>query len=212
MTAIDFGKNGGLVPAILQDYRTNQVLMLGYMNEEAYELTVSEGVAWFYSRSKGRLWKKGETSGNLQEVVKIELDCDQDTLLVQVRPTGPTCHTGSQSCFGDDFFNLNILEKTVVDKVGNPKEGSYTSYLMEQGLDKILKKCGEEMTEVVIAAKNAQAGQGNDELVSETSDLLYHLFVLLVERGLSLTDIEATLNARHGQEHTYSVRKEIEDY
>lgn len=181
MTAIDFGKNGGLVPAILQDYRTNQVLMLGYMNEEAYELTVTEGVAWFYSRSKGRLWKKGETSGNLQEVVKIELDCDQDTLLVQVRPIGPTCHTGSQSCFGDDFFNLNILEKTVVDKVGNPKEGSYTSYLMEQGLDKILKKCGEEMTEVVIAAKNAQAGQGNNELVSETSDLLYHLFVLLVE-------------------------------
>lgn len=212
MTAIDFGKNDGLVPAILQDYRTNQVLMLGYMNQEAYELTVSEGVAWFYSRSKGRLWKKGETSGNVQEVVNIELDCDQDTLLVQVRPTGPTCHTGSQSCFGDDFFNLNILEKTVADKVDNPQEGSYTTYLTDQGLDKILKKCGEEMTEVVIAAKNAQAGQGNDELVSETSDLLYHLLVLLAERGLSLTDIEATLKARHGQDHTYSVRKEIDNY
>lgn len=212
MTAIDFSKNGGLVPAILQDYRTKQVLMLGYMNQEAYELTVSEGVAWFYSRSKERLWKKGESSGNVQEVVKIDLDCDQDTLLVQVRPTGPTCHTGSQSCFGDDYFNLNILEKTVADKIGNPQEGSYTSYLMTKGLDKILKKCGEEMTEVVIAAKNAAAGQGNAELIAETSDLLYHLLVLLVERGLSLSDIETLLKARHGQEHTYSERKTIDHY
>lgn len=212
MTAIDFSKNDGLVPAILQDAESKQVLMLGYMNQEAYDLTVSEGVAWFYSRSKERLWKKGETSGNTQEVVKIDLDCDQDTLLVQVRPKGPTCHTGTQSCFGDDYFNLNMLEKTVKQKIDNPKEGSYTTYLMEKGLDKILKKVGEEATEVIIAAKNAEAGQGTDELVDETSDLLYHLLVLLAERGLSLSEIEAKLNARHGQEHTYSERKEIKYY
>lgn len=144
MTAIDFSKNDGLVPAILQDAESKQVLMLGYMNQEAYDLTVSEGVAWFYSRSKERLWKKGETSGNTQEVVKIDLDCDQDTLLVQVRPKGPTCHTGTQSCFGDDYFNLNMLEKTVKQKIDNPKEGSYTTYLMEKGLDKILKKLGKK--------------------------------------------------------------------
>lgn len=212
MTAIDFSKNDGLVPAILQDAESKQVLMLGYMNQEAYDLTVSEGVAWFYSRSKERLWKKGETSGNTQEVVKIDLDCDQDTLLVQVRPKGPTCHTGTQSCFGDDYFNLNMLEKTVKQKIDNPKEGSYTTYLMEKGLDKILKKVGEEATEVIIAAKNAEAGQGTDELVDETSDLLYHLLVLLAERGLSLSEIEAKLNARHGQEPTYSERKEIKYY
>lgn len=212
MTAIDFSKNDGLVPAILQDAESKQVLMLGYMNQEAYDLTVSEGVAWFYSRSKERLWKKGETSGNTQEVVKIDLDCDQDTLLVRVRPKGPTCHTGTQSCFGDDYFNLNMLEKTVKQKIDNPKEGSYTTYLMEKGLDKILKKVGEEATEVIIAAKNAEAGQGTDELVDETSDLLYHLLVLLAERGLSLSEIEAKLNARHGQEHIYSERKEIKYY
>ncbi|MEY8371480.1 bifunctional phosphoribosyl-AMP cyclohydrolase/phosphoribosyl-ATP diphosphatase HisIE [Aerococcaceae bacterium 50-4] len=212
MTGIDFEKNNGLVPAILQDYQTKQVLMLGYMNKEAYELTVKEDIAWFYSRSKERLWKKGESSGNIQKVVKIDLDCDQDTVLVQVQPMGPTCHTGSLSCFGDEYFNLNILEKTVVEKIAQPKEGSYTTYLMEKGLDKILKKCGEEMTEVVIAAKNAEAGQGNDELINESSDLLYHFLVLLAERGLSLSDIEAALKARHGQAHTYSERKEIKDY
>lgn len=212
MTAIDFDKGNGLVPAILQNVHTKQVLMMGYMNQEAYDLTVTEGVAWFYSRSKERLWKKGESSGNVQRVVNIELDCDGDTVLVQVDPTGPTCHLGTNSCFGDDYFNLPVLENTVASKVANPVEGSYTTYLTEKGLDKILKKCGEEMTEVVIAAKNAEAGQGTDELIAETSDLLYHLLVLLNQQGVSLADIEEKLSERHGQAHTYSERKDIDNY
>lgn len=209
---IDFEKNGGLVPAILQDYRTKQVLMLGYMNQEAYELTIKEKQAWFYSRSKNRLWKKGETSGNIQKLVSIEVDCDQDTLLVQVEPLGPTCHLNTQSCFGDNFFNLSILENTIRDKMNNPKEGSYTAYLQEEGLDKILKKCGEELTEVVIAAKNLEAGLGKKELISESSDLIYHLLVLLQTQGVSLSEVEDMLASRHGAEHTYSIRKTIENY
>lgn len=209
---IDFEKNGGLVPAILQDYRTKQVLMLGYMNQESYELTIKENQAWFYSRSKKRLWKKGETSGNIQKLVSIEVDCDQDTLLVQVEPLGPTCHLNTQSCFGDNFFNLSILETTIKDKMNNPKEGSYTAYLKEEGLDKILKKCGEEMTEVVIAAKNLEAGLGKKELISESSDLLYHLLVLLQYHGVSLSEVEDMLASRHGVQQTYSIRKSIEDY
>jgi phosphoribosyl-ATP pyrophosphohydrolase/phosphoribosyl-AMP cyclohydrolase len=212
MPNIDFDKNGGLVPAILQNANTKQVLMMGYMNREAYDLTVKEGVAWFYSRSKGRLWQKGETSGNVQYVVKIEEDCDNDTLLLQVNPAGPTCHLGTNSCFGDDYFNLNVLERTIGDKIANPVEGSYTNYLVTEGLDKILKKCGEEMTEVVIAAKNQVAGLSKAELLNETSDLLYHLFVLLQNQGIALDEVEAVLGQRHGQSHDYSVRKEIKNY
>ena len=137
---IDFEKENGLVPAILQHYQTKQVLMIGYMNKEAYEKTVEEKVAVFYSRSKERLWKKGETSGNIQHVKDIKLDCDGDALLITVDPDGPTCHLETQSCFGDEYFNLSILEKTVDEKMKNPKEGSYTKYLKDEGLDKILKK------------------------------------------------------------------------
>lgn len=212
MTSIDFDKNDGLVPAILQDYQTKQVLMLGYMNREAYELTVKDQVAWFYSRSKERLWKKGESSGNIQRVVKIEEDCDQDTLLIQVDPAGPTCHLNTNSCFGDDYFNLSILERTVKDKLDHPKEGSYTAYLKQEGLDKILKKCGEEMTEVIIAAKNKEAGLDKSELIDESSDLFYHMLVLLQESGVSLREVEDKLASRHGQQHSYSIRKEIENY
>lgn len=208
MENINFDKADGLVPAILQDDRTNQVLMLGYMNQEAYEKTCQEGVAWFYSRSKQRLWKKGESSGHVQSVVSIAVDCDQDSLLVRVIPKGPTCHKGTQSCFGDQFFNLATLEQTITSKLANPQEGSYTKYLMDEGLDKILKKCGEEMTEVVLAAKN----HDKNELLDESSDLLYHFLVLLQAQGVQLSEVEAKLAERHGVPQSYSIRQGIEEW
>ena len=204
----DFDKGGGLLSVILQDDRTGQVLMNGFMNEEAYQKTTEEKVVWFYSRSKERLWKKGETSGNIQIVKSMALDCDSDALLIQVEPQGPTCHLGTQSCFGDDHFNLQTLEKIVDRKVENPEEGSYTKYLTDEGIDKILKKCGEEMTEVVIASKNGD----REELIDETSDLLYHTLVLLKHQGVSLGDVEARLEARHGENLSYKVRGEIEEW
>ncbi|MCC4722784.1 bifunctional phosphoribosyl-AMP cyclohydrolase/phosphoribosyl-ATP diphosphatase HisIE [Salinicoccus sp. RF5] len=204
----DFEKGGGLLSVILQDDRTGQVLMNGFMNEEAYQKTTEEEVVWFYSRSKGRLWKKGESSGNIQVVKSMALDCDSDALLIQVEPKGPTCHLGTQSCFGDDHFNLQTLEKIVDRKVENPEEGSYTKYLTEEGIDKILKKCGEEMTEVVIASKNGD----REELIDETSDLLYHTLVLLKHQGVSLGDVEDRLEARHGENLSYKVRGEIEEW
>lgn len=207
-TTLDFAKNDGLIPAILQHARTGQVLMLGYMNQEALELTLTEGVAWFYSRSKKRLWKKGETSNHVQKVVDIQADCDNDTLLVFVEPQGPTCHLGSQSCFGDTYFNLAVLEETVREKMAAGQEGSYTKYLVDQGIDKILKKNGEEMTEVIIAAKN----QEKSEFVAEMSDLLYHLMVLIQSQGVNLADIEAKLAERHGQKQHYSQRTKIEEW
>lgn len=193
---------------ILQDYRTKQVLMNGFMNEEAYQKTLEDGVVWFYSRTKKRLWKKGETSGHTQTVKEMALDCDQDALLIQVDPQGPTCHLGTQSCFGDEFFNLQMLEKIVEYKIENPQEGSYTKYLTDQGIDKILKKCGEEMTEVVIAAKN----NDSTELIDETSDLLYHLLVLLKNQNVSLNDVEQRLEERHGENLSYKVRGEIKEW
>lgn len=196
------------MPAILQDDRTGQVLMLGYMNQEAYDKTREEGVAWFYSRSKERLWKKGESSGHIQEVVSIDVDCDQDTLLVRVKPLGPTCHTGTQSCFGDQSFNLAILEQTIAAKIANPQEGSYTKYLIDEGLDKILKKCGEEMTEVVLAAKN----KDKEELIDESSDLLYHFLVLLQAQDVQLKNVEAKLAERHGMPQDYSIRQGINEW
>lgn len=204
----DFSKNDGLLSVILQDSETKQVLMNGFMNETALEKTKAEGVVWFYSRSKQRLWKKGETSGNTQEVVSMKLDCDGDALLIEVDPKGPTCHTGTKSCFGDDYFNLQTLEKTVQKKMAQPEEGSYTKYLMEEGLDKILKKCGEEMTEVVIAAKN----QDKKELIDESSDLLYHFLVLLNQNDVTLKDIEENLEQRHGKKQEYSIRDDIDKW
>lgn len=204
----NFEKGNGLLSVILQDYRTKQVLMNGFMNEEAYQKTREDKVVWFYSRTKERLWKKGETSGHIQVVKEMALDCDLDALLIQVEPQGPTCHLGTQSCFGDDFFNLQTLEKIVDQKVGNPQEGSYTKYLTEEGTDKILKKCGEEMTEVVIAAKN----NDSTELIDETSDLLYHLLVLLKHQDVSLKDVEDRLEERHGENLSYKVRGEIEEW
>lgn len=206
--SVDFSKTNGLIPAILQDVQTKQVLMLGYMNREALEKTIEDKVAWFYSRSKERLWMKGEESKHIQEVIDIKLDCDNDTILLLVHPKGPTCHLGTQSCFGDEYFNLNILEETIKDKIEHPQEGSYTKYLMDEGLDKILKKNGEEMTEVIIASKN----NDKEELVAETSDLLYHLLVLLQAQGVELSEVENKLNERHGEKQTYSQRSEIEEW
>lgn len=204
----DFDKGNGLLSVILQDWNTGQVLMNGFMNEEAYQKTLDDDVIWFYSRSKERLWKKGESSGHIQTVKKMALDCDNDALLIQVEPHGPTCHLGTQSCFGDDHFNLQSLEKIVKNKVENPEEGSYTKYLMDEGLDKILKKCGEEMTEIVIAAKN----NDKKEVIDETSDLLYHLFVMLQEQNVSLKEVEKNLEERHGETLTYKVREDIEEW
>ena len=204
----DFSKNGGLLSVILQDTRTKQVLMNGYMNEEALTKTKEDGVVWFYSRSKERLWKKGETSGHIQKVISMKLDCDQDALLIEVDPHGPTCHTGTQSCFGDEYFNLSVLDQTVQKKLQNPEEGSYTKYLKEQGIDKILKKCGEEMTEVVLAAKN----KDRENLIDESSDLLYHFLVLLNHEGLSLKDVEKNLEERHGKKQDYSIRDDIKKW
>ena len=204
----DFSKNGGFLSVILQDTCTKQVLMNGYMNEEALTKTKEDGVVWFYSRSKERLWKKGETSGHIQKVVSMKLDCDQDALLIEVDPHGPTCHTGTQSCFGDEYFNLSVLDQTVQKKLQNPEEGSYTKYLKEQGIDKILKKCGEEMTEVVLAAKN----KDRENLIDESSDLLYHFLVLLNHEGLSLKDVEKNLEERHGKKQDYSIRDDIKKW
>lgn len=204
----DFNKGNGLLSVVLQDWQTNQVLMNGFMNEEAYQKTIDENVVWFYSRSKERLWKKGESSGHIQAVKKMALDCDQDALLIQVEPHGPTCHKGTQSCFGDDHFTLQNLEKIVKNKIQNPEEGSYTKYLTDEGLDKILKKCGEEMTEIVIAAKN----EDKKEVIDETSDLFYHLLVLLQEQNVSLKEVEKNLEERHGETLSYKVREDIEEW
>ena len=204
----DFDKGNGLLSVILQDSRTKQVLMNGFMNEEAYQKTIEEQVVWFYSRSKERLWKKGESSGHIQAVKKMALDCDQDALLIQVEPHGPTCHLGTQSCFGDDYFSLQSLEKIVENKIKNPEEGSYTKYLTDEGIDKILKKCGEEMTEIVIAAKN----EDKKEVIDETSDLLYHLLVMLQQQNVSLKEVEKNLEERHGETLTYKVREDIEEW
>lgn len=208
MMTPDFDKAGGLLSVILQDWQTGQVLMNGFMNEEAYQKTIHENVVWFYSRSKERLWKKGESSGHIQVVKKMALDCDQDALLIQVEPHGPTCHLGTQSCFGDDHFSLQSLEKIVKNKVQNPEEGSYTKYLTDEGMDKILKKCGEEMTEIVIAAKN----EDKKEVIDETSDLLYHLLVMLQEQNIALKEVEKNLEERHGETLTYKVREDIEEW
>ena len=204
----NFEKANGLISVILQDVNTKQVLMNGFMNEEAYRLTIQDNVVWFYSRTKNRLWKKGETSQHYQYVKRMSLDCDADALLIQVQPAGPTCHLGTSSCFDQTDFSLNQLFQTVKSKLEKREEGSYTAYLAQEGLDKILKKCGEELTETVIAAKNNDA----EELVSESSDLLYHLFVLLAYQGVDLSDVEAQLASRHGTKQNYRVRKTIDQW
>ena len=224
---VKFNKDG-LVPAIAQEADTGEVLMLAWMNREALDKTLSAGFAHYWSRSRNCLWKKGETSGNLQEVVSLHIDCDSDTVLLKVRQKGNACHTGSRNCFFNEIplsaLPLSALPKcdgqptnsgqpqtesaendgialgsildelysVIKDRITNPKAGSYTNYLLEKGLDKILKKVGEESAEVIIASKN----RSHEEMVYEISDLLYHLLVLMVDGDISLEDIAAELRNR----------------
>ena len=203
LESLKYDENG-LIPAIVQDVKSGTVLMLAYMNREALEKTLQEGRTWFYSRSRKRLWAKGETSGHLQKVQGIYYDCDADTLLVQVEQTGAACHEGSFSCFShalvekeeavsEDWAVLSWLEDLVREREKQRPEGSYTTYLFEKGIDKILKKVGEEATEVVIAAK----GGKEDEIIYETADLFYHLLVMLRDRKIELKEIWKELAGRH---------------
>ncbi len=191
----------GLIPAVVTDYLTKKVLTVAYMNRESLEISMREGRTCFWSRSRGELWRKGETSGNIQEIVDITADCDRDTLVVQVKKAGPACHLGSDSCFVDKVFESKTLQGFSLDSLyelirgrkTDGKEGSYTSYLFEKGLDKILKKIGEECTEVIIAAK----GGDRTETIYEVSDLLYHVMVMMVELGIENGDILKELASRH---------------
>ncbi len=192
---IDFKKGDGLVPVIIQDERTLEVLMLGYMNEDAFEETVRGQKVTFYSRSKNRLWTKGEESGNYLWVKNISLDCDQDTLLILAVPEGPTCHKGTRSCF-NTAYNQNFLfelENIIRDRYENPAEGSYVNSLRGKGLNKIAQKVGEEGVETVIAA----LAESEEDLINEASDLIFHLMVLLREKNLSLKTIAKNLETRH---------------
>lgn len=195
----------GLVPAIVQDVETKEVLTLAYMNQESLTKTLETGETWFYSRSRQELWHKGATSGNTQSVVSVKYDCDQDAVLVLVEPKGPACHTGAVSCFTEgvvteraasslaDYQILQSLEQLIIEREKERPEGAYTTYLFEKGVDKILKKVGEEASEVIIAAKN----RDKEELKWEAADLLYHLQVLLVEQGLPFKEVLKTLEERH---------------
>ncbi len=201
LTKIRYDANG-LVPAIAQDVRTGKVLMQAYMNEEALKLTLETGFATYFSRSRNQLWKKGETSGNLQKVISVTADCDFDSILLKVEQTGPACHTGEQSCFfnmlleNEHRMNAEVLffiADIVKDRKENPVDGSYTNYLFDHGVDKICKKVGEEATEVILGAKN----RNRDELIYEVGDLFYHLTVLLEEQGVTYDEIFAELERRH---------------
>ena len=192
---IDFNKTDGLVPVIIQDEHTLEVLMLGYMNQEAYDKTVQENIVTFFSRSKNMLWTKGETSNNFLHVKSIDIDCDKDTLLIKVKADGPTCHTGERTCF-NTTYNQNFilrLEQIIADRYENPQEGSYVNKLRNKGLNKIAQKVGEEAVETVIAALN----ETEKDLINESSDLVFHLLVLLREKGLTLETIAKNLEERH---------------
>lgn len=194
---IDFQKSGGLVPAIIQDRLTSKVLMLGYMNEEAFAKTQESGQVTFFSRTKNRLWTKGEESGNFLNVVEILNDCDSDTLLIKVNPVGPVCHTGSDTCWNEkndgDFAFLNFLQEFIQKRFVEMPEGSYTTSLFNKGVNRMAQKVGEEAVETVIEATN-----GTDEMfLYEASDLVYHLIVLLTSKGYSLNDLGRELKKRH---------------
>jgi phosphoribosyl-ATP pyrophosphohydrolase/phosphoribosyl-AMP cyclohydrolase len=195
---IDFEKSGGLVPAIIQDAETKNVLMLGYMNQEAYDKTIATKKVTFWSRSRNCLWTKGETSGNFLHLVDIMVDCDNDTLLVKATPDGPTCHTGTDTCWGEDNKQNPLLFLTELQDFINLRheempEGSYTTSLFNKGINKIAQKVGEEALETVIEATNGTA----EHLVYEASDLLYHLLVMLTEKGLRIEDVAQELQKRH---------------
>ncbi|MCM1504444.1 MAG: bifunctional phosphoribosyl-AMP cyclohydrolase/phosphoribosyl-ATP diphosphatase HisIE [Muribaculum sp.] len=197
MADIDYSKMNGLVPAIIQDDKTKNVLMLGFMNEEAYNKTVESGKVTFFSRTKNRLWTKGEESGHFLNVVSIEADCDHDTLLIKVDPVGPTCHKGTDTCFGTknesgvEFFRY--LQDFIVRRHEEMPEGSYTTSLFNSGINRMAQKVGEEAVETVIEATNGT----DDRLVYEASDLIYHLIVLLTSKGLRIEDLARELQKRH---------------
>ncbi|WP_066058768.1 bifunctional phosphoribosyl-AMP cyclohydrolase/phosphoribosyl-ATP diphosphatase HisIE [Robertmurraya korlensis] len=205
---VKFDENG-LLPAIVQDAVTKEVLTLAYMNKESLDKSIETRETWFYSRSRQELWHKGATSGNTQKIVEMKFDCDQDAVVVLVEPAGPACHNGTTSCFTESVFTgeegttgaesladyqiLFELEQLIRNREKERPEGAYTTYLFEKGVDKILKKVGEEASEVIIAAKN----RDTEELKWEAADLLYHLYVLLVEQGLPARDVLSVLNKRH---------------
>lgn len=197
MEKIDFNKMNGLVPAIIQDEETNKVLMLGFMNEEAYLKTLELGKVTFFSRSKQRLWTKGEESGNFLLVVSMSNDCDQDTLLIKVRPTGPVCHTGADTCWGekneDDMGFLRVLQDLIDQRKIDMPEGSYTTHLFQKGKRKITQKVGEEAVETVIGAM----ADDDENFLYEGADLLYHLLVLLTYKGYRIEDLVQELKHRH---------------
>ena len=191
----------GLIPAVVVDDDSKKVLTVAYMNAESLEISMKEGRTCFWSRSRQELWRKGETSGNVQHIVKIQTDCDKDALTVYVKKDGPACHLGTDSCFNDDVyvsdtlhsFSLESLMEMLVGRKVEKKEGSYTTYLFEKGIDKILKKVGEECTEVIIAAK----ADDKKETIYEIADLTYHVMVMMIEMGISLDDVHKELASRH---------------
>ncbi len=194
---LDFEKTNGLIPAIIQDASTNKVLMLGYMNEEALCLTEESGKVTFFSRTKNRLWTKGETSGNFLNVVSIKEDCDRDTLLIKVNPVGPVCHTGTDTCWGEenkeDIMFLKELQDFIDKRHAEMPEGSYTTSLFQSGVNKMAQKVGEEAVEAVIEACNGT----DDRLIYESADLIYHLIVLLTSKGYRIEDLARELRERH---------------
>lgn len=210
ISKLKFDENG-LIPAIVEDFYTREVLTLAYMNKESLEITMKEGRTCFWSRSRKKLWRKGEESGNIQHVMEIKADCDGDALVVIVKKEGPACHLGTESCFNDEIykaegfndFTTEGLIKLIEGRKTDPKEGSYTTYLFEKGIDKILKKVGEESTEVIVA------GKGNDkkETIYEISDLMYHVMVLMIEMGISSKDIIDELASRHVIDHKVKQEK-----
>lgn len=198
---VTFDENG-LIPAIIQDYETGDVLMLAYMNEASLDKTVATKETWFYSRSRKELWHKGATSGNKQKVQQVSFDCDKDAILVSVIPEGPACHTGETSCFhhhassqADSRTVIHEVRNEIKRRKNNPVEGSYTSYLFREGIDKVLKKVGEESSEVIIGAKN----RDKEELTSELADLTYHTLVLMEIAGVEIQDIKDKLRERRSK-------------
>jgi len=201
INSIDWKKGKGLIPAVIQDVTTKRVLMLGYMNQEALQITQETNKVTFYSRVKKRLWQKGETSGHNLDVISMVLDCDQDTLLVSVKPNGPVCHNGTETCFASevgsvtkavDYSFLGELEQIIIDRKNQPTDYSYTSRLFTDGVSRVAQKVGEEAVETVIAAM----GENDTMLISEAADLVYHLLVLLVEKDVALKDVVDELESR----------------
>ena len=194
---INFDKMGGLIPAIVQDNHTLQVLMVGFMNEEALEQTLLSRKVTFYSRTKNRLWQKGDTSGDFLHVIDMHIDCDDDSLLIMANPAGPTCHTGSVSCFTTQemppLSHIGKLDKTIIERINYPEDGSYTDRLIRKGLNKIAQKVGEEAVEVVIAALN----ETDEEFLGEMTDLIYHTLVLLHAKHLNLAKLGNVIELRH---------------